>query len=31
LNDSGKMRLRLNYWLGAIPKLDCHTRRSIQS
>ncbi|HXN21484.1 MAG TPA: hypothetical protein VOA41_01925 [Candidatus Dormibacteraeota bacterium] len=24
LNDSGRMRLRLNYWRGSIPKLDCH-------
>jgi hypothetical protein len=24
LNDTGKMRLRLNYWRGSIPKLDCH-------
>jgi hypothetical protein len=24
LNDSGRFRLRLNYWLGSIPKLDCH-------
>jgi hypothetical protein len=24
LNDSGRMRLRLNYWLGSIPKLNCH-------
>lgn len=25
LNTSGKMRLRLNYWSGSIPNLDCHT------
>jgi hypothetical protein len=24
LNDSGTMRLRLNYWRGSIPNLDCH-------
>jgi hypothetical protein len=24
LNDSGQMRLRLNYWRGSIPKLNCH-------
>ncbi len=24
LNDSGRMRLRFNYWRGSIPKLDCH-------
>lgn len=24
LNDSGRMRLRLNYWHGSIPSLDCH-------
>jgi hypothetical protein len=24
LNDSGRMRLRLNYWRGSIPNLDCH-------
>jgi hypothetical protein len=24
LNDSGRMRLRLNYWRGSIPDLDCH-------
>jgi hypothetical protein len=24
LNDSGRMRLRLNYWRGSIPKLNCH-------
>ena len=24
LNDSGKMRIRLNYWRGSIPNLDCH-------
>src|SRR6266850_1352453 len=24
LNDSGKMRLRLNYRRGSIPELDCH-------
>jgi hypothetical protein len=23
LNDSGRMRLRLNYWRGSIPTLDC--------
>jgi hypothetical protein len=23
LNDSGRMRLRLNYWRGSIPNLDC--------
>jgi hypothetical protein len=26
LNDSGTMRLRLNYWRSSIPNLDCHTR-----
>jgi hypothetical protein len=25
LNDSGRMRLRLNYWRGSISKLNCHT------
>jgi hypothetical protein len=24
LNESGRMRLRLNYWRGSIPNLDCH-------
>jgi hypothetical protein len=24
LNDTGRMRLRLNYWRGSIPNLDCH-------
>ena len=24
LGDSGQMRLRLNYWNGALPSLDCH-------
>jgi hypothetical protein len=24
LNESGKMRLRFNYWRGSIPKLDCN-------
>ena len=24
LNDSGRMRLRLNYWRGSFPTLDCH-------
>lgn len=24
LGDSGQMRLRLNYWNGALAKLDCH-------
>jgi len=24
LGGSGQMRLRLNYWDGAVPKLDCH-------
>jgi hypothetical protein len=24
LNDSGRMRLRLSYWRGSIPNLDCH-------
>jgi hypothetical protein len=23
LSDSGRMRLRLDYWIGSIPKLDC--------
>jgi hypothetical protein len=26
LNDYGEMRLRLNYWRGAIPNLDCKAR-----
>ena len=24
LGDSGQMRLRLNYWNGSLPSLDCH-------
>jgi hypothetical protein len=24
LGDSGQMRLRLNYWSGSLPSLDCH-------
>ena len=24
LGDSGQMRLRLNYWNGPLPSLDCH-------
>jgi hypothetical protein len=24
LNASGRMRLRLNYWRGSMPNLDCH-------
>lgn len=24
LGDSGQMRLRLNYWQGSLPRLDCH-------
>ena len=24
VNISGRMRLRLNYWRGSIPNLDCH-------
>jgi hypothetical protein len=24
LIESGRMRLRLNYWRGSIPNLDCH-------
>jgi len=24
LNNSGRIRLRLNYWRGSIPNLDCH-------
>ena len=24
LGDSGQMRLRLNYWDGSLPSLDCH-------
>jgi hypothetical protein len=24
LNDSGRMRLRLNYWRGSLPNLNCH-------
>ena len=24
LGDSGQMRLRLNYWSGSLPNLDCH-------
>jgi hypothetical protein len=24
LNDSGRMRLRLYYWRGSVPSLDCH-------
>ena len=24
LNDSGRMRLRLNYWRGSFPNLNCH-------
>jgi hypothetical protein len=26
LNDSGRMRLRLNYWHGSFPDLDCHAK-----
>jgi hypothetical protein len=26
LNDSGRMRLRLNYWRGSVPNLDCRER-----
>jgi hypothetical protein len=27
LSDSGKMRLRLSYWKGSMPDLDCHVVR----
>jgi len=31
LNDSGRMRLRLNYWRGSISKLNCTRRRRVRS
>jgi hypothetical protein len=27
LNGPGRMRLRLNYWRGSFPDLDCHAKR----
>ena len=27
LNDSGQMRLRLSYWNGSLPGLNCHAPR----